>query len=463
MNLIQKERMPNIIMEKFVAFLRRYSTTQILLMGYLTVILLGTVLLCLPISIKEGEPNVLTAFFTATSATCVTGLIRADTFLHWTFFGQLVVICLIQIGGIGFMTFCILLFSIAGKKIGLLPRSLMQNAISAPQLGGIVRLSRFLFLGSLLLEGIGALLLSFYFIPKYGLGQGIWFSIFHSISAFCNAGFDLMGGQSGAFSSLTSEVGNWYLNLIIMSLIVIGGLGFFVWRDMLDARFHLRKTHLQTKLVLFVTFCLIFGGAFILFLLEVGGPIYSQMPLDEQILSSLFQSVTYRTAGFNTIPLNEMTDSSKFLGVVLMIIGGSAGSTAGGIKTTTFAVLVLSIVSIFRHRKQVEVFGRRFEDGITRSASCIFMLYLFLLIGSTMFISRFEGLPIIDVLFETASAVATVGVTTGITPSLHPISALILSCLMIFGRAGSLTFLLAFSSNKPPASSALPLEKVQIG
>ena len=187
------------------------------------------------------------------------------------------------------------------------------------------------------------------------------------------------------------------------------------------------------------------------------------MPLDEQILSSLFQSVTYRTAGFNTIPLNEMTDSSKFLGVVLMIIGGSAGSTAGGIKTTTFAVLVLSIVSIFRHRKQVEVFGRRFEDGITRSASCIFMLYLFLLIGSTMFISRFEGLPIIDVLFETASAVATVGVTTGITPSLHPISALILSCLMIFGRAGSLTFLLAFSSNKPPASSALPLEKVQIG
>ena len=251
-------------------------------------------------------------------------------------------------------------------------------------------------------------------------------------------------------------VPNW-LNLVMYAMISAALSIFFggVWMDGCAAAL--------SGLVLFVTFCLIFGGAFILFLLEVGGPIYSQMPLDEQILSSLFQSVTYRTAGFNTIPLNEMTDSSKFLGVVLMIIGGSAGSTAGGIKTTTFAVLVLSIVSIFRHRKQVEVFGRRFEDGITRSASCIFMLYLFLLIGSTMFISRFEGLPIIDVLFETASAVATVGVTTGITPSLHPISALILSCLMIFGRAGSLTFLLAFSSNKPPASSALPLEKVQIG
>ncbi len=450
-------------MEKIISFFRHLSTTQIILLEYCGVIFLGTLLLCLPISIQQETGNtLLNAFFTATSATCVTGLVLVDTCTHWTTFGQVVILCLIQIGGIGFMTFCILILSVTGRKIGLFSRSLMQNSISAPQLGGIVRMTRFIFLASLLVETIGALFLAFFFCPRYGVGKGIWFSFFHSISAFCNAGFDLMG-ESGAFSSFIHYTGNWYLNLVIMALIVLGGLGFFVWRDILDNKMKMLRMHLHTKLVLFVTALLIFGGAFFFFLLEQNSVVFSRLPLDEQILSSLFQSVTVRTAGFNTLPLNELTESSKFLSICLMLIGGSTGSTAGGIKTTTFAILVLSIFSIFFHRKQIEVFGRRMEEGIVRSASCIFMLYLFLSCTAAMIIARIEHLPFLDTLFECVSAIATVGLTTGITPTLMPFSSLLLAFLMIFGRVGSLTMLLAFSSSKPPSSSSLPLEKVQIG
>lgn len=436
---------------------------KIILLGYCFIILLGTVLLRLPAAMRDGsEQSVLTAFFTATSSTCVTGLVRADTCTNWTLFGQAVILVLIQTGGIGFMTICISALSLTKKNIGLASRSLMQNSISAPQLGGIVRMTKFISLGTLLIEGIGALLLAFYFCPLLGLGRGIWYSIFHSISAFCNAGFDLMGIQ-GEYSSLTSVVGNWYVNLIIMLLIVIGGLGFFVWRNLLDSKFQYKKMLLHTRIVMFVTAFLILGGALLLFLTEHGGDAYHDKSLSEQIAASFFQSVSARTAGFNTVELARMTEAGRFILICLMMIGGSAGSTAGGIKTTTFAVLMLSIITTFRHRKSVEAFGRRMEDGIARTASCVFMMYLLLSCGGAVLISRIEGIAFLDALFETVSAIATVGLSVGLTPTLGIMSCLILCFLMIFGRVGSMTMLLAFSSNKNIKISSLPLEKVQIG
>lgn len=436
---------------------------KIILLGYCFIILLGTVLLRLPAAVRDGsEQSVLTAFFTATSSTCVTGLVRADTCTNWTLFGQAVILVLIQTGGIGFMTICISALSLTKKNIGLASRSLMQSSISAPQLGGIVRMTKFISLGTLLIEGIGALLLAFYFCPLLGLGRGIWYSIFHSISAFCNAGFDLMGIQ-GEYSSLTSVVGNWYVNLVIMLLIVIGGLGFFVWRNLLDSKFQYKKMLLHTRIVMFVTAFLILGGALLLFLTEHGGDAYHDKSLSEQIAASFFQSVSARTAGFNTVELARMTEAGRFILICLMMIGGSAGSTAGGIKTTTFAVLMLSIITTFRHRKSVEAFGRRMEDGIARTASCVFMMYLLLSCGGAVLISRIEGIAFLDALFETVSAIATVGLSVGLTPTLGIMSCLILCFLMIFGRVGSMTMLLAFSSNKNIKISSLPLEKVQIG
>lgn len=436
---------------------------KIILLGYCFIILLGTVLLRLPAAVRDGsEQSVLTAFFTATSSTCVTGLVKADTCTNWTLFGQAVILVLIQTGGIGFMTICISALSLTKKNIGLASRSLMQNSISAPQLGGIVRMTKFISLGTFLIEGIGALLLAFYFCPLLGLGRGIWYSVFHSISAFCNAGFDLMGIQ-GEYSSLTSVVGNWYVNLIIMLLIVIGGLGFFVWRNLLDSKFQYKKMLLHTRIVMFVTAFLILGGALLLFLTEHGGDAYHDKSLSEQIAASFFQSVSARTAGFNTVELARMTEAGRFILICLMMIGGSAGSTAGGIKTTTFAVLMLSIITTFRHRKSVEAFGRRMEDGIARTASCVFMMYLLLSCGGAVLISRIEGIAFLDALFETVSAIATVGLSVGLTPTLGIMSCLILCFLMIFGRVGSMTMLLAFSSNKNIKISSLPLEKVQIG
>ena len=323
-------------------------------------------------------------------------------------------------------------------------------------------MTKFISLGTLLIEGIGALLLAFYFCPLLGLGRGIWYSVFHSISAFCNAGFDLMGIQ-GEYSSLTSVVGNWYVNLVIMLLIVIGGLGFFVWRNLLDSKFQYKKMLLHTRIVMFVTAFLILGGALLLFLTEHGGAAYHDKSLSEQMAASFFQSVSARTAGFNTVELAKMTEAGRFILICLMMIGGSAGSTAGGIKTTTFAVLMLSIITTFRHRKSVEAFGRRMEDGIARTASCVFMLYLLLSCGGAVLISRIEGIAFLDALFETVSAIATVGLSVGLTPTLGSVSCLILCFLMIFGRVGSMTMLLAFSSNKNIKISSLPLEKVQIG
>lgn len=431
--------------------------------GYCTIILIGTMLLCLPFSSADGTMTAISdSFFTAASAACVTGLIRFDTYTHWSFFGQLVILLLIQVGGLGFVTIATFMHILSRQKIGLSSRMLMREAVSAPQIGGIVRMTRFILLGSLMIEGLGAVALAVYFCPRLGPLQGIFYSVFHSISAFCNAGFDLMG-KDAAFSSMTSVVSDWYVNLVLMLLILIGGLGFFVWQDLLETKFRFSEMRVHSRLVFAMTVILFLTGAVGFFVLEYGGNAYAGMRVSDKLLASMFQSVTARTAGFNTVDLAALSEGSILLMICLMVIGGSTGSTAGGMKTTTAAVLILSVISTFRRKKHIECFGRRLEEDISRTASCIFMMYLGLILSSTILISAIEGLPVLTVMFETASAVATVGLTLGITPGLSMVSKLILAFLMIFGRAGSLTMLLAFSSDRMPVASKKPLEKIQIG
>ena len=448
---------------KIFSGLHRASPMKIILAGYCLIILLGSLLLRLPVATRAGESVPFSdALFTATSATCVTGLVRFDTYTCWSGFGQVIILCLIQIGGVGFMTLAITAMAAAGRKIGLQSRMLMQNSISAPHLGGIVRITRFILLGTLLVEGIGVILLGFYFIPRLGFGEGLWYSVFHAISAFCNAGFDLFG-QFSPGSSLTTVGGNWYVNMIIMVLIVVGGLGFLVWKDLLDHRFSFSKLRLHSKIVLITTGVLILGGAACLFWLESGNPSFEAMGGSEKVLTSLFQSVTSRTAGFNSVNLSTMTQASQFVMILLMLVGGSTGSTAGGIKTTTAAVQLLSIRTIFRGRKSVEAYHRSIEDAVVRTASCITCLYLLLSVGVGLVISHLEAIPFLTSLYESVSAIATVGLTLGITAQLGFVSKILLALLMIFGRAGSLTILLAFTSDKKKIAARYPVEKVTVG
>lgn len=437
---------------------------KIILGGYCLIVLIGTLLLALPVSTKgAGSTGLTDCFFTATSATCVTGLVRFDTYTHWTLFGQLVILCMIQIGGVGFMTIAILALVLAKKRIGLSQRSLMQNSISAPQIGGIVKMTIFIALGTLSFEAAGAVLLAFDFVPRFGWVRGIYFSIFHSISAFCNAGFDLMGSTTGPCSSLTGLVDNWYVNIVIMLLIFIGGLGFFVWHDIGTNHGRFKKLRLQSKMVLSISIFLVIAGAIGFFVLESDHGMLADMSLSDKILASLFQSVTTRTAGFNTTDYGKMTEAGVFFMICLMLIGGSTGSTAGGMKTTTFYVLCVSIFATFGRRKNIEAFGRRMDENITRTASCVFMTYILLAGGAAIVISAIEDLPILTVLFETISAIATVGLTLGITASVSMPSKLILAFLMLCGRVGSITMLLAFSSEKKVKTSRYPLEHIQVG
>ena len=395
----------------------------------------------------------MTSFFTATSATCVTGLIRVDTYSHWSWFGQFIIILLIQIGGIGFMTFCIYALTLAKKKIGIISRSIMQNSISSPHVGGIVKMTKFIILATFFIEALGAFFLSFIFCPKLGLVKGLWVSIFHSISAFCNAGFDLMGNFE-PYSSLVSFQDNWYLNMIIMLLIIIGGLGFLVWKDIIDNRGHFSKMRLHTKIVITTTIILIFGGALFIYFCEQG---------NATILSSLFQSVTARTAGFNTVDVSKLRETTQLLIRILMFVGGSSGSPAGGSNTTTIAVMLVNIISMFKQKKGVEVFKRRISDEIVKMASCVLMAYLVLTLIVSLIICQLENISYITVLFECVSAIATVGLTIGITSQLGVISQCLLALLMLFGRVGSITFLLAFASNRVTPLAKAPAEKIQIG
>lgn len=445
------------------ARLRNASPTKFILIGYCCIILLGALLLCLPIATKQGRTDFLDALFTSTSATCVTGLVRFDTYTHWSLFGQLVILALIQIGGVGFMTIAVTAVSLTKAKIGVNQRVIMQESVAAPGIGGIVRLTRSILIGTAVFELGGALLLAVRFCPKLGLARGLYFSIFHAISAFCNAGFDLMGYFEPS-SSLITVGDDLYVNLIIMALIVIGGLGFFVWGDLWHKKFRFKNFTLHTKIVLTASAALIVLGGVLVYIFELGGTAFAGKGTGERILLSLFQSVTCRTAGFNTVDLTALSEPTKMLSILLMLVGGSPGSTAGGMKTTTLTVAALSILAVFRRRKSIECFGRRIDDDTLRSASSVIMMYILLCVSSALCIGAIESVPMISALFETSSAVGTVGSTLGLTPTLSPISALIITLLMLFGRAGSITILLALGSDrKGSALSKLPLEQVRIG
>ena len=451
------------IFTKIKKLLFEMPPMRIILLGFLLVIFAGAVLLSLPVATQSGEStSFLDALFTSTSATCVTGLLRFDNYTHWSWFGKAVILVLIQIGGLGFMTMAISIVALTKARIGISTRIVMQNSISAPQVGGIVRLTKKIFLGTAIIESSGTVLLMPYFIPRLGVAKGIVYSVFHSVSAFCNAGFDLMG-YNKEFSSLTAQASNWYFNIVIMLLVLIGGLGFVVWFDLIDTRFKFKELHLQSKLVLTVSGVLILVGAVAIFLFELNGTLFENMPLNEKILVSLFHSVMTRTAGFCSVNIYSFTEPTIFTMMCLMLIGGSTGSTAGGLKTTTFAVLILSVVSVVRKRKNMEALGRRLDDDIDRTASCLFVLYIFVSVVSAMIISSIEGIAMVEALLETMSAITTVGYTFGVTPALSVVSEVILMILMMLGRIGSVTVLIALFSNKSKAVSKLPYGEIQIG
>ena len=437
---------------------KQLTASRIIILGFAAAILLGSLLLSLPFATAEGvRAPFPDALFTATSAVCVTGLVVHDTAAYWSFFGQAVILLMIQIGGMGVVTLAVAITSLSGKKISLKQRSTMQEAISAHQVGGIVRLTGFILKMTAIFELGGAVIMSPVFIKSFGVGKGIWYSIFHSISAFCNAGFDLMGINS-EFSSLTGFARSPVINIAVMSLIIIGGAGFLTWEDVGTNKWRFKKYRMQSKVIIATSAALIVLPAVIYFFFEFSG-----LPIKERILASLFQSVTARTAGFNTVDLNLMSEAGLALMVGLMLVGGSPGSTAGGFKTTTLAVAVSTAFSVFRNREHTNFFGRRIAEETVRQAASILTMYLGLFLGGGCIISRVEGLPLGACLFEAASAVGTVGLTLGITPTLGNLSRGILILLMFWGRVGGLTLIFAALSNKPSAPSTLPQEKLTVG
>ena len=440
----------------------RLTRTQWIAVGFFIIILLGTLLLMLPVSSREsGGTDFLSAFFTATSATCVTGLAVVDTYQHWTLFGQLVILLMIQVGGLGFVTIGITILLMMGKRIGLADRGLLRDSVNTLELGGVVRLAKLIVRGTLLIEGAGAVLLSLRFIPEFGFSEGIYYGVFHSVSAFCNAGFDLMG-RFEAYSSLVRYADDWLVNLTCVSLILIGGLGFVVWRDLYQHRLQVRKYTLHTKMVLTALVFLIAVPTALFWLLERDG-VLAGLTGSGQFLGALFAAVTPRTAGFNTTDVAGMGDAGKLLTLVLMLIGGNPGSTAGGVKTTTVMVLLFYIVSMIQHRDGVNVYGRRLEDGMIEKAAIVFTLTMTMAVTASFLICAIDHLPLSDVLLETFSAVDTVCMTTGITRQTGPCSRIILILLMYCGRIGSLSFALAFTDKKQKSSLRQPMERINIG
>lgn len=440
----------------------RMSKMQIIALGFFLIILLGSLLLMLPISSKAGTwTDFLSCLFTATSATCVTGLVVVDTFSHWTVFGQVVILLLIQIGGLGFMSMGVLFSLMIHRKIGLRERGLLSESVNAIQLGGIVNLVRKILLGTLIVESMGAILLAIRFSGTLGVRRGIYYGIFHSISAFCNAGFDLMGYQE-PYCSLVHFSGDWLVNLTIVALIVLGGIGFLVWEDIIKNKYHFRKYRLHTKIVLVTTAVLIGVGTLLFYLFEREN-LAAGMGPGETFLTCLFDAVTPRTAGFNTTDIGGQTDASKLLSIVLMYIGGSPGSTAGGIKTTTFVVFLLYMRSNIQKTRGITIFGRRLEDGAIKRAATIACTNLMLAVGAMLLICAAQGLDLRDVALETVSAISTVGMSTGITRELNGLSRLAIILLMYCGRVGSLSVLTSFTDRRKTSPVEFPEEKILIG
>lgn len=438
---------------------KRLSPVQTITLSFAAVMLVGAILLTLPLASRSGESvSFIDALFISASASCVTGLSVFETVAQWSLFGQLVILVLVQIGGIGIITLAMYLLSLLHAKIGMRNRFALQESIGAETSAGVVKMTRFIAGGMVFFELFGALLLMPVFIRDFGVAKGIYYSVFHSVSAFCNAGFDLLGAES-----LSPYSANLYVNIVIMALIVIGGLGFFVWLDLVKNKLRFGKMTLHTKIVIVTTAVLLIFGALFIFILSYGSKAFEGKTLFEKILASCFQSVTARTAGFYTADLNALGGAAQAFMIVLMLIGGASGSTAGGIKVTTVAVILLLVRSIFVGKEDIEVYGRRIERRIVRTAIVIFVIYLGLALASGIAISAIEGADITASMFESFSAIATVGLSLSLTPTLSAASKVIIILLMFIGRVGGLTILFSLSGKKDASVGRYPAENVTVG
>ena len=440
----------------------RKSTTRLIAFGFAMIILTGTLLLTLPFANKSGHGNMLNSLFTATSATCVTGLVVADTYQNWTTFGQLVILCMIQVGGLGFMTIGAYISVILKKRIGLQEREQLQESVNTLEIAGVVRLVKKIVQGALCIEFLGAVLLSFRFIPRFGVVKGIYYSLFHAVSAFCNGGFDLMGTEE-AYSSLVAYEGDILVNLVIVALILVGGIGFIVWDDVARNKWHFKRYLLHSKIVLTVTFLLTVIGT-VLFLLTENNAAFAGMSPLEKVLGALFSAVTPRTAGFNSVDTAALSNSGKLITMVMMFIGGSPGSTAGGVKKTSVIVLLFYAGAMVLNKEDINLFGRRLTDEVVKKANAVVIINATLTIVATVIIMALQPLlNFEDVLFEVLSAIGTVGMTVGITRDLDIIARVILIVLMYCGRLGSLSFALVFAQKNTSAPMRQPQEKIIVG
>lgn len=439
----------------------KLTGVQILALGFFIVILSGGIILSLPISSASGEAtNFIDALFTSTTAVCVTGLVTVDTGTHWNTFGHIVIMILIEIGGLGFMSFATLAMILLGKKVTLRDRLLLQDAMNTFNIQGLVRMVQYVIIFTVTVQLLGALIFSTQFIPEFGVGKGVFYSIFHSVSAFCNAGIDLFGN----FRSVTIYNSNPVILLNIAALIIIGGLGFAVWIELYN--FHnVKRLTLHSKMAILMTVALVFGGAILMFIFESKNPkTLAGMGIGDKILNSFFASVTPRTAGFNSIATDGMTTAGQFLTVILMFIGGSPGSTAGGIKTTTFGILIVTVICVIRGKEDVQVFNRRFAKDLIYKAFTLFFVGATLVITVTMILSYTEpGQSFMTLLYETVSAFATVGLTLGFTPKLSEIGKILIMIMMYLGRVGPLTVVLALTRTKTNTGVKYPEGKILIG
>ena len=447
---------------------RALNPVQILSIGFAAVILTGGLILSLPVSSQSGEfTNFLDSIFTATSAVCVTGLVTLDTGTHWNYFGKTVIAILIELGGLGFMSVTTLVALVIGKKITLRERLVMQEAYNAKNLQGIIKLVRYLLFFTFGVQFTAALIFMTQFIPEQGVSKGIYLGFWHSISAFCNAGFDLFGNEiTGKFQSLTLLNTNKVIIFTTGALIVIGGLGFSVWLELWNNRKSpklLRRLSLHAKVVLLITGILLFGGMFVFLILEWNYTL-SGMTFGNKLVNAWFASVTPRTAGFNSVSLTDMAPASRFITMLLMFIGGSPGSTAGGIKTTTFGIVIFTIFSVLKGREDTELFGKRLSKGTVYKAISVFAIGIALVLLDIILLSMTEaGKPMEMIMYEVFSAFGTVGLSLGITPDLSSMGKVIIGVTMYLGRVGPLTVMLALANIKHPAAIKYPEDKLLIG
>lgn len=433
--------------------MRELRPVQVILIGFLATILVGSLLLSLPIATKSGQATpYIDALFTATTSVCVTGLIVQTTMTYWSIFGQAVILLLVQIGGLGVVTITTGMFFVLGKRITLGNRMLIQESLGLNTLTGLVSLVKKIIFGTLIVEGVGAILYATQFVPEFGLGYGIWASIFNSISAFCNAGMDIVRDDS-----LRSYVANPVINVTTVGLIILGGLGFIVWKDLwqalkkvlkekIPAKRVLQQLKFQTKIVLSISFFLIMFGTILIFLFEYNNPAtMKDLSLPGKFMASMFQAVTTRTAGFETVAQGALTDASSLVSMFMMIIGGSPTGTAGGVKTVTFAILVFCVISVAKQEESISLFKRRVPQHLLSKALAIIVIYLIILMSAVLLLLVFDHGSFMDSCYECVSALATVGLTKGLTPNLTIAGKIIIIITMYIGRVGPISMAISFS------------------